>query len=211
MYFIYVSVFVFIMIIPCNAHGDELNQASALTRQEKIQKAKDYYKLGDQLLKEGNYSQADEEFKKAQGLLEEVAPTPVLKDAKQLPRFQEKPAALKAAELSKSGQSKEAIKFYLEAVELEPKNSNIYYNLAIEYLKTKQNNLAADIFLKLIKLNTKDKDAYYNLGILYDSYLGNKPLAFDFYNKYLKLAPNADDADLVRSWANEINKTLDLK
>lgn len=143
-------------------------------RQQRLRKAKDYYLAGEQFLRQGNYTAADEEFKKAQEILGGVSSLPK----------------------EDTGSPKEAGS---KAIALEPKNANLHYNLAVEYLKTKQFKAAEQALKKVIQLNPKDKDAYYNLGVLYEIYLEDKRQALDYYCRYLKLAPQAEDAGKVKA------------
>lgn len=178
---------------------------SQLTREEKIKKAKGYYAAGEQYLREGNYSAADDLFRKAQELLGQ-SPSLVYTVPEASPQVQEIPLARQAWEYSKKRESKNAIAFYLQAIKADAKNPDLYYNLAIEYLKTSQFKEAAGAFTKVIKLNPQDKSAFYNLGVLCEGYLGDPKQALEYYRKYLKLAPNAEDTKEVKSWIQEINR-----
>jgi len=209
----------------------------ALSAEEKIQKAQEYYSAGKECIRRGDYPAADEEFKKAQQLLgasppvespavivNEVKPPPVkttneiksavpvkAKEAKILPPRESSNLAAKANELDQKGQLEEASSLYLKAIALEPKDPNLYYNLAVEYLKINQYALAEQAFKQVIKLNPKDKNAYYNLGVLYESYLIDKAEAVNYYTQYLKLATRAEDAGKVKAWIKQINQEMSRK
>jgi tetratricopeptide (TPR) repeat protein len=150
-----------------------------LSTEEKIKKAKEYYLTGKQLLGQGNYSAADEEFKKAQQLLK--GPSSTLTSKTQ-------PA--------------------LEPPLAKAENPDLHYNLAVEYLKTNQFAKAAEAFKRVIQLNPKDKDAYYNLGVLYESYLGDKKQAIAYYSKYIKLTSPNEDTSQLKAWIRQIKAEI---
>jgi tetratricopeptide (TPR) repeat protein len=120
-----------------------------LTRQEKIGKAKEYHLAGEQYLQEGNYTAADEAFKKAQQLLGQYVKTDI------------QPPVTQAQVLTKEGKSEQPIAHYLKGLETNPKNPDLYYNLAVEYLKINGYKQAAEALKKVIKLNPRDGEAYY--------------------------------------------------
>ena len=170
------------------------------SQEEKVQKARDHYAAGKQLVQESNYSAANDEFKKAQALLQDASlenPLPV----------KEAPKAI-VPETNKEGDADEALSFYLKAIELAPGDIDLHYNLALLYLKTKQYKEAAARLEKVIQLNPKDKDAYYNLGVLYESYLGDKKKALDYYAQYIKYGSANTDALEVKQWMRQLKKEL---
>lgn len=177
-----------------------------LSAEQKIKKAKEYYLTGKQLIQQGNYSAADEEFKKAQQLLKESSSTATSKTQPAL----QSPVA-KAWEVAKKGGLEEAILQYVKAISLEPQNPDLHYNLAIEYLKTNQFMKASEAFKRVIQLNPKDKDAYYNLGVLYESYFGDKKQAIAYYAKYIKLASRKEDTRQVKAWIRQIKAEIKRK
>lgn len=190
-----------------------------LSQEEKVTRSKEYYQEGKKFLADGNYSEADKAFKKAQGLLSSLAPdkpftasgertegpAPTQAAAQPKPSLGEKACAA-----SLSGSSQEALTLYLEAIQLSPENANLYYNAAIEYLKTNQFKKAAQFFQKVIQLNPQDTNAYYNLGVLYESYLQDKRQALHYYSHYLKAASPGDTQE-VKTWISQIKKELRAK
>ena len=194
-------------------------QEKPLSSEEKLQKSNEYYAAGKQLLQEGNYLAADAEFKKAQMLLATapLLPLPLtikpqnpapLEAKKKAPAPPPPTIAQKAWQSSKEDKPDEAIPLYLKAIELNPKNTNLYYNLGIAYLKTSQFPKAAEAFKKTIQLNPKDSDAYYNLGILYESYLKDNAMALYYYSLYLKYTSEKTKVNEVKSWIQHIKKEL---
>ena len=191
----------------------------SLKRQEKLQNAQKHYAAGKELIRQGNYAAANQEFKEAQGLLEGAS------DHSQ----SQAQDALKAIvpetshpEGQKDGNADETLSFYLKAIKLAPKDIDRHYNLALLYLKTKQYKEAAACLEKVIQLNPKDKDAYYNLGVLYESYLGDRPegdgaasnsrshkkKALDYYAQYIKYGSAKGDALEIKQWIRQLKKEL---
>jgi len=198
-----------VLLAPGLVFGQERAGVS-FSPDDKLKKAKEYYLAGEKYLQEGDYILADEELKKAQELLggipaRRALPAPASLAAEEAPLS----SARRAWLLSKKEQSKEAIVLYLRAVEIEPRNSDLYYNLAIEYLKTRQFNLAVNMFLKSLSLNPNQADACYNLGVIYEEQLKDNKKAIEYYQKYLKYAPEAQDKNEVQSWVARLQVMRD--
>lgn len=191
-----------------------------LSQEEKVTRSKEYYQEGKKLLADGNYSEADKAFKKAQDLLSGLSPdkpfpvpgerTEGLAPPAQAAAQPKSDLMEKAYAASLSGSSQEALALYLEAIQLSPESANLHYNAAIEYLKTNQFKKAAQFFQKVIQLNPQDTNAYYNLGVLYESYLQDKRQALDYYSHYLKAASPGDTQE-VKTWISQIKKELRAK
>lgn len=174
-------------------------QEPQLTRQEKIGKAKEYHLAGEQYLRDGNYAAADEAFKKAQQVLGQTAKTDI------------QPPVTKDQPVTKEAKSGQPIANYLKGLETNPKNPDLYYNLAVEYLKIHDYGKATEALKKAIKLNPRDRDAYYNLGVLYDDYFQDKKQALLYYRKYVSLERDPVSARLVMDWIKEITSLTGLK
>ena len=196
-----------------------------VSREQLLQKSRQYFQEGERFYNQGDYPRADEEFKKAQELLEGLKHDQTLvvteyeKEESSLIENEAKETGLadydvyleSAMGFAKNGDSERAISYYLRAIALAADKSNLYYNLAIEYLKTKQFNQAAEELNKVIQLDPKDKDAFYNLGVLYENYLGDLERARLYYKRYIKLAPHAVDVKNVKSWIRRIDKEIKLE
>ena len=205
----------------------------SLKRQEKLQNAQKHYAAGKELIRQGNYAAANQEFKEAQGLLEGASDhsQSQAQDAlKAIVPETNQPAGSGLASDSqnhqpagqKDGNADETLSFYLKAIKLAPKDIDRHYNLALLYLKTKQYKEAAACLEKVIQLNPKDKDAYYNLGVLYESYLGDRPegdgaasnsrshkkKALDYYAQYIKYGSAKGDALEIKQWIRQLKKEL---
>ena len=170
---------------------------SIISRKAKLEKAKDYFSIGQLFLKEGNYAAANAEFAKAELTLQEASMT-----APEDEVTERSPANDKTEKEKK--QVEKAMSYYLEEIKKETSNPDYYFNLAVDYLKQGQFVLAEESFKLVINLNPLDKESCYNLGILYDNYLGNPEKASKYYQQYLNIAPDAPDAGLVRNWIKAI-------
>lgn len=187
-----VSVLMGVMIIAV-ATSAAAQDSSIISRKEKLQKAKDYFSLGQLFIKEGNYSAANAEFVKAELMLQESAMIADENAALQ------KSVRKDAAESQKK-QVEKAMSYYLEEIKKETSSPDYYFNLGLEYLNKGQFVLAEEAFKLAVNLNPLDKDACYNLGILYENYLGNNQKAKKYYQQYLNIAPEAPDAARVSEW-----------
>jgi len=114
--------------------------------------------------------------------------------------------ASRIADGTKSFPQEESEEVYLKSIKARIKKADIYYNKAVEFIKNKQYQPAEEILEEVVKLNSRDKDAYYNLGVLNEAYLSNKKKALLYYQKFIELAPDSQDAKEVRGWIEEINK-----
>jgi tetratricopeptide (TPR) repeat protein len=199
-----------------------------LPREEKVQRAREHYASGKAFLEQGDYKGADAQFKKAQDLLAQGSSLPAPKGlslpaGKQaiLPEAASSPAAhrddrpsdtisvaKKAWEAAKGDAPEEAISFYQQAINTCAPNSDLYYNLALEYLKTKRFREAAQAFKRAVQLNQRDNDAYFNLAVLYESYLNDKKQALGYYSQYLKYASPGDNTAEAKEWVRQIKKEL---
>ena len=179
------------------------------------QEAKEYFASGKKFMQEGNYSAADEEFKKAQEILKSLS-SPNLANNEPAPEVNQKAAGgktqkktkEKSPEPARESKPPENTSYYLEAIKKNPKNADLHYNLAVVYLRNHQYADAASSLKNTVSLNPKDKNAYYNLAVLYESYLNDKKQAFDYYAQYLRLSSKADDTGEIKSWMGQIKKEL---
>ncbi len=172
---------------------------SIISRKEKLQKAKDYFSLGQLFIKEGNYSAANAEFVKAELMLQESV---IMTDENTT--LQESSQKGKAE--SQKKQVEKALSYYLEEIKKETSSPDYYFNLGLEYLNKGQFVQAEEAFKLAVNLNPLDKDACYNLGILYENYLGNNQKAKKYYQQYLNIAPEAPDAAQVSGWIDALKE-----
>jgi Flp pilus assembly protein TadD len=79
-----------------------------------------------------------------------------------------------ASDLYKSGRAsfdtgdpKEAIKFYLQSIEVQPDSADVHLSLAYAYFKLSKSQDAIKSFKQAIKLDPKSAESHYGLGLLY--------------------------------------------
>jgi tetratricopeptide (TPR) repeat protein len=178
--------------------------SSIISRQQRLDEAKDHFSLGQSFIKEGNYSAANSEFAKAELMLQEASITqPDTASGEAEPRKE------KAAD--ENTQVSKATSHYLEEIKKETSSPDYYYNLGIDYLKKGQFVQAEESFKLTINLNPLDKDACYNLAVLYENYLGNQEKALKYYQQYLNINGGAADADQVKSWIKALKQATGAK
>lgn len=186
--------------------------------EDKIKKSRENYLAGKKLLEQGNYTGANESFKKAQFLLTGASDKPA--PSADIPASPQKlPAQIKtgrplpetAIVTSSTALPPASIAFYTKAIEAAPGNANLYYNLALIYLNAREYKKASEFLKKVIQLRPKDADAYYNLGVLYESYLQNKSLALTYYNQYLKFVSPKVAGSEIKEWVRQIKKELEAQ
>ncbi|MBR1646692.1 MAG: tetratricopeptide repeat protein, partial [Selenomonadaceae bacterium] len=83
----------------------------------------------------------------------------------------------------------DALKFYGEALEINPNFGTAYNNRGTAYFNLKNYEVAGADFTKAIELNPNNATAYGNRGDVY-RLTGNQNAALDDYSKAIKLAPN---------------------
>lgn len=77
---------------------------------------------------------------------------------------------------------------------------DLHYNMAAVYSKEGRHREAEQEYLKALVVDPTDAGSHYNLGILYEDVFGDRRRAAMHYRAYLKLAPNSEDVDQVKSW-----------
>lgn len=103
---------------------------------------------------------------------------------------------LKVAELKDKGNAalaanniQEAVKFYTEAINLDPSNAVLYSNRSAAYAKGEQYDLALADATKAVELKPDWSKAYSRKGAAL-AYLGNYDEAIATYEKGLEVDPN---------------------
>ncbi|MFH0827841.1 MAG: tetratricopeptide repeat protein [Candidatus Omnitrophota bacterium] len=161
------------------------------SRKQKLEKAKDYFSLGQLFVKNGDYTAANAEFVKAELMMQE---------ASMIQLAEETGGKLKEGSRDKQ----EEMFYYLEEIKKKTSDPDYYFNLGLDFLNKGQFIQAEESFKSAVKLDPWDKDSCYNLGVLYENYLGNSEKAREFYLQYLDIAPDAPDAKQVKSWISEL-------
>ena len=87
-----------------------------------------------------------------------------------------------------SGKNDQALNYLKSALEMDPNNFSINYNMGIFYRKFKKINEAKDFFEKSISLNKDFKEGFNSLGDIYYEE-GNLSKANEYYTKSFNLDP----------------------
>ncbi|HWP47646.1 MAG TPA: tetratricopeptide repeat protein [Candidatus Limnocylindrales bacterium] len=77
--------------------------------------------------------------------------------------------------------------YYLEAIQIDPKNATAYLRLGDLEVHQGNYQLAAENYEKAIQIDPNLMEAHYKLGVLYDKNLKNATLAKNHYDIYLRL------------------------
>lgn len=86
-----------------------------------------------------------------------------------------------------------------------------HYNMAIVFAKEGKFDEAETEYKSALQFDPGDADIHYNLGILYDDDLKQPEKAAIHYRRYLKLRPEAPDADQVSEWLMRIQMARPAK
>ena len=101
----------------------------------------------------------------------------------------------------------EAIDAYQKALELNDKNLDIRVDMGTCYRNIGKPDKAVEEYRKAIALNPKHLNAHRNLGVVLAFDLNKKSEAIKEFEEYLKLAPNAPDAQNVRQLVEKIKQS----
>ena len=77
---------------------------------------------------------------------------------------------------------------------------DMHYNMGVVFANRGQFKEAEREYLRALRQDPADADTHYNLGVLYDQSLKEYRKAASHYRRYLKLRPEAPDANEVRIW-----------
>ncbi len=103
----------------------------------------------------------------------------------------------------------EEIKFQKEKAEklqkeLKEKESQVHYNLGVNFFDRQDFENAIIEYEKAVEANPSHGPSYYNLGMLYEEYEKDYPGAARYYRQYLEFTPDAKDTVLVEGWISEL-------
>lgn len=76
----------------------------------------------------------------------------------------------------------------------------MHYNLGVLFSQQKDYARSVNEFKKVIELRPDDADTHYNLGVIYAEHIPDQKKALDYFRKYLKLNPTAQDASWVKQY-----------
>ncbi|MDP7024112.1 MAG: tetratricopeptide repeat protein [Kiritimatiellia bacterium] len=77
---------------------------------------------------------------------------------------------------------------------------DVHYNMGVVFANRGQFKEAEREYLRALRLDPADADTHYNLAVLYDQNLKQYRKAVSHYRRYLRLRPDAPDANDVRVW-----------
>ncbi|MBI5056235.1 MAG: tetratricopeptide repeat protein [Nitrospirae bacterium] len=90
---------------------------------------------------------------------------------------------------NRDGNYESAIKIYDMALEINPRNADIYYNRGVAWFKMGKLDNAIVDYTKALEINKELIEAYINRGFIWNS-KGNYDFALSDYTKALQLNPN---------------------
>ncbi len=88
--------------------------------------------------------------------------------------------------LVKLGKYDEAEKYYKIAMQKNPKNPNVYFNLGKLYYRKKKYRKSLKYFKKCVKIEPENKSALNNIGVIYVIF-GKYGKAMEYYRKALSV------------------------
>ena len=101
---------------------------------------------------------------------------------------------------------KEAITYYTRALRLEPENADVRVDLGTCYRRTGQPEKAIEEYRKAIEINPGHPYAHRNYAVVLAFDL-NKPVeAIGEFQTYLRLSPDAPDADQIKKIIIELSQ-----
>lgn len=100
--------------------------------------------------------------------------------------------------LMDSGRFQEAIAAYQQALDMDRHNVNAMVDMGTCYRNIRQPDKAAEEYRKAIAIDPSHPNAHRNLAVVLAFDLNNKKAAIKELEQYIKLAPNAPDAQKIR-------------
>jgi len=98
-----------------------------------------------------------------------------------------------------------AIEAFRKAITVIPDDANAYLNLGIMYFNYNKYDLALNVLLKALSLDKSLPQIHYQLGLVYIR-KGEMDKAIERFETFLDLAPQAAEAEAVKSLLEEIER-----
>ena len=92
----------------------------------------------------------------------------------------------------------EAVEAYEKALEIDPKNVDVRVDMGTCFRNSGRPDLAVKEFRKALEINPGHAIGHLNLGVTLAHDLGDKAQAVKEFEKYLQLAPHAENAEQIR-------------
>jgi tetratricopeptide (TPR) repeat protein len=108
-----------------------------------------------------------------------------------------------ATALKKTSRLDEAESIFKLALTLNPKDSEVMFNLGNLYNAADKLPLAKDYYLKALHIRPDFAEAHYNLGLIHAK-LGERPEAIGHLQEFLKLSPKARNAETIRAYIEKL-------
>lgn len=108
-----------------------------------------------------------------------------------------------ATALKKTGRLDEAESVFKLALTINPKDSEVLFNLGNLYNAADKLPQAKDYYLKALSIRPDFAEAHYNLGLIHAK-LGERPEAISHLQEFLKLSPKARNAETIRAYIEKL-------
>jgi tetratricopeptide (TPR) repeat protein len=108
-----------------------------------------------------------------------------------------------ATSLKKLGKMEDAENVFKLALGINPKDSEVLFNLGNLYNNQNKLELARNKYLEALLIRPDFAEAHYNLGLIF-SKLGDNPKAVTHLEKFLQLSPNARNAETIRAYVQKL-------
>jgi tetratricopeptide (TPR) repeat protein len=108
-----------------------------------------------------------------------------------------------ATSLKKLNRTDDAESVFKLALKLNPGDSEVLFNLGNLYNAQNKLELARNNYLQAIQIKPDFAEAHYNLGLLY-SKMGDNAQAVSHLEQFLRLSPNARNAETIRSYVAKL-------
>ncbi len=92
----------------------------------------------------------------------------------------------------------EAIDAYQKALEIDPKNVDVRVDMGTCYRNSGKADIAAKEYRKALEINPNHAYGHLNLAVVLAGDFKDKAQAIKEFEKYLQLAPNAQNAEQIR-------------